>query len=120
MARPRGTGIEYQESVKTVATRLKIKKWANRLAPKALKILEETMIDPKSSAVVKKGIAERILAIQDMLYAEIGGVAKPTVDEKKIKAEKAKKDAEENGGVPELVSLKFDGVDYGEEPTGTD
>ena len=105
-----GTTKEWREDNKTITQDFETQKWANRLTPKARATMEETMLDPKSSAVVKKGIAEDILKINKEYLAsiEIGvdGKAVPRSKQKRDRdigqevGEEARKKTKENGGIP--------------------
>ena len=61
ISRPKGTKKEWQQNKKSIQAKLDTDKWANELAPKARKILEELMLSPDSSAVVRKGAAEIVI-----------------------------------------------------------
>lgn len=128
--RHKGTDKQWIEDNKTIKNQNSTQKWANKLMPKVLPLLEKKLLDPHTSPVVVKGISELIMKITKEYYDKIDIAAdgRAVNKVKKLKslkeevAEEARKQREEiekkgikgNG----LISLQYI-PESGEEETGT-
>lgn len=128
--RHKGTDKQWIEDNKTIKNQNSTQKWANKLMPKVLPLLEKKLLDPKTSPVVVKGISELIMKITKEYFdkIEIASDGRAVNKVKKLKslkeevAEEARKQREEiekkgikgNG----LISLTY--VESDEDNTGTD
>ncbi len=93
-----GTDSTFVAENKIVKEVTKNKKWVGSLLPDARRVLEELLLDPKTPATIRKGIAEAIINKGDQYYKEQGGKVKRNKPEKKT----------------ELFSLKYKGKGTGE------
>jgi len=129
--RHKGTDKQWIEDNKTIKNQNSTQKWANKLMPKVLPLLEKKLLDPKTSPVVVKGISELIMKITKEYYdkIEIAPDGRAVNKVKKLKslkeevADEARKQREEiekkgikgNG----LISLQYIPESGEEENTGT-
>ncbi|MCK5610891.1 hypothetical protein KAR91_53955 [Candidatus Pacearchaeota archaeon] len=106
MARPKGTGKEYQIAKLTVNQMLNLEKKVSEDVDEAYGVLADIMRDEEASATARKGCAETVIKLHSTFYDKRKGVAVRTVEE--MDAADNRGEAEDNGGTPAL-SLKYGG-----------
>jgi len=114
-----GTDKQWTEDNKTIRNQKSTQKWANKLMPKTLVILEKTLTNPATSPVVVKGICELIHKITKEFYDKIevapdGRAVNKVTAKKTLKEEvadearRARDVAEQLGGGNGLISLVYE------------
>ncbi len=93
-----GTDKEFVLQSKVIREFLETKKWIIGNVENARDVLQELLLNKKTSPSIRRGIAEFMLSENSKYYKEQGGVAKRNIPKTKDKKEN-------------FISLKFDGTD---------
>ncbi|MCP4341353.1 MAG: hypothetical protein GY799_21360 [Desulfobulbaceae bacterium] len=104
MARPAGSGREYQLAKKTVDEIFKGKNLINESYPAALQVMVDIMMDPKAALALKMGAAKFFIEYQHKIAKEYGDNPKPAdfvVDDASVTITETKED--EN----QIINVKF-------------